>query len=193
MQDKKYIEMMSSRKTNYEEETSTETEQQQASPYYQADTINSMRLNTLYVDDEKEVKDRLRKAIQQSISDGFTTFISGMARGIDMWAAEIVIEEREKNNSIKLICASPFEGFEKSWGFDEKQRYNKILKNADYIKYVCSHYSLQCFQIRNVWMVEHSARVIAAYNGESGGTRNTVRYATRKGIEIYNILEASNT
>ena len=31
--------------------------------------------------DEKEVKDRLRKAIQQSINDGFTTFISGMARG----------------------------------------------------------------------------------------------------------------
>ena len=142
---------------------------------------------------EKESKIKLRVAIQKAINDGYTTFISGMARGIDMWAAEIVIEEREKNNSIKLICASPFEGFEKSWGFDEKQRYNKILKNADYIKYVCSHYSLQCFQIRNVWMVEHSARVIAAYNGESGGTRNTVRYATRKGIEIYNILEASNT
>ena len=26
-------------------------------------------------------------------------------------------------------------------------------------------------------------------NGESGGTRNTVRYATSKNIEVYNILE----
>ncbi len=142
---------------------------------------------------EKEAKNRLRLAIQKAIDDGYTTFISGMARGIDMWAAEIVIEERKKNDEIKLICASPYEGFEKSWNFIEKHRYKTILKRADYVKYVCEHYSRQCFQIRNVWMVDHSARVIAAYNGESGGTRNTVQYATKKGIEIYNISEANNT
>lgn len=138
---------------------------------------------------EKEAKNRLRLAIQKAIDDGYTTFISGMARGIDMWAAEIVIEERKKNDEIKLICASPYEGFEKSWSFVEKHRYKTVLKRADYIKYVCEHYSRQCFQIRNVWMVDHSAKVIAAYNGASGGTRNTVRYALSKNIEIYNILE----
>ena len=138
---------------------------------------------------EKEIKERLKFAIQQAVKDGFTTFISGMARGVDMWAAEIVLEEREKNDNIKLICASPFEGFEKSWSFIEKHRYKTILKRADYVKYVCDHYSKQCFQIRNVWMVDHSARVIAVYNGESGGTKNTIRYATSKDIEIYNVLE----
>ena len=138
---------------------------------------------------EKEAKSRLRSAIQKAIDDGYTTFISGMARGIDMWAAEIVIEERKKNENIKLICASPYEGFEKSWSFIEKHRYKTILKRADYIKYVCEHYSRQCFQIRNVWMVDHSARVIAAYNGESGGTRNTIRYAKDKKVEVYNVLE----
>lgn len=138
---------------------------------------------------ENEVKDRLRKAIRQSISDGFTTFISGMARGVDMWAAEIVLEERNNNDNIKLICASPFEGFEKSWNPAERQRYNDILREADLVKFICSHYSRQCFQIRNVWMVDHSARVIAAYNGESGGTRNTIKYATNKSVEIHNILE----
>lgn len=138
---------------------------------------------------EIEVKERLQTAIRKAIQDGFTTFISGMARGVDMWAAEIVIEERKKNSNIKLICASPYKGFEKSWSIIEKHRYNTILKKADHIKYVCEHYSRQCFQIRNVWMVDHSAKVIAAYNGESGGTRNTIRYATNKNIEIYNILE----
>ena len=138
---------------------------------------------------EQEVKDRLRIAMRQAIKDGFTTFISGMARGVDMWAAEIFLEERKRNDCIKLICASPFEGFEKSWSFEEVCRYADILQNADYVKYVCSHYSRQCFQIRNVWMVDHSARVIAAYNGESGGTRNTIQYASNKNVEIYNILE----
>lgn len=139
---------------------------------------------------EKEVKERLRVAIKKAIDDGYVTFISGMARGVDMWAAEIVIEERKKNDNIKLICAPPYDGFEKSWSFLEKHRYNTILKKSDYIKYVCEHYSRQCFQIRNVWMVDHSARVIAAYNGESGGTRNTISYAKNKGVEIQNIIES---
>lgn len=39
------------------------------------------------------------------------------------------------------------------------------------------------YQIRNEWMVDHSARLIAAFNGESGGTKNTIDYATRKGVE----------
>ena len=137
---------------------------------------------------EVEVKERLRAAIRNAIKDGFVTFISGMARGIDMWAAEIVTEERIHNDNIKLICASPFKGFEKSWEFTERQRYNDILSKADYIKYICENYSRQCFQIRNIWMVNHSARVIAAYNGESGGTRNTIQYAKTKNVEIYNVL-----
>lgn len=138
---------------------------------------------------EKEIKDKLRDAILKSVADGYTTFISGMARGVDMWAAEIVLEERKNNDIIKLICASPYEGFEKSWNFFERHRYKTILKKADYTKYVCERYSRQCFQLRNVWMVDHSARVIAAYNGKSGGTKNTIRYATSKNIEIDNILE----
>ena len=80
---------------------------------------------------EKEVKTKLKEAVQKAIADGYTTFISGMARGVDMWAAEIVLEEQKKNDEIKLICASPYEGFEKAWSFIEKHRYNSILKKAD--------------------------------------------------------------
>lgn len=45
---------------------------------------------------EARAKALLKSAIQQAISDGYVTFISGMAREIDLWAAEIVIEERKK-------------------------------------------------------------------------------------------------
>lgn len=38
-------------------------------------------------------------------------------------------------------------------------------------------------------MVDRSARVIAAYNGESGGIKNTIEYAARQGIEVINILD----
>lgn len=38
-------------------------------------------------------------------------------------------------------------------------------------------------------MVSHSGLVIAAYTGEPGGTRNTILYAKRQGVQVYNIFE----
>lgn len=138
---------------------------------------------------EAEAKERLRYAIRTAIKEGCYLFISGMARGIDMWAAEIVLEERANNPEIALFCASPFEGFEKRWSFEERERYNYIMNNADQKYFVSEHYSKSCFQIRNQFMVDHSQRVIAAYNGEPGGTRNTINYANKKGIEVINIFK----
>lgn len=107
-----------------------------------------------------------------------------MARGVDIWAAEIVLRLRDEGQPIHLICASPFEGFERSWSEDWKRRYNDILRRADLVKYVCKGYSRACFQIRNEWMVDRSARVIAVYNGEPGGTSNAIEYTKRHSANV---------
>ena len=138
---------------------------------------------------ERKVKILLEEEIKKAIEDGFLTFITGMARGIDMWAGEIVLSLRKKNPEIHLICTPPYAGFETRWDLSEQRLYNKILDKADYTKFICEHYSRSCFQIRNCYMVDHSKRVIAAYNGTSGGTKNTIDYATRKGVEVINIFE----
>ena len=130
----------------------------------------------------------LEKEIRNAIADGFTTFISGMARGVDIWAAEIILRLRSEGHPIRLICASPFEGFERSWSADWQRRYNCVMEQADLVRYICPNYSRSCFQIRNEWMVNHSARVIAVYNGEKGGTKNTLDYAKSHSIEIKEVL-----
>ena len=121
--------------------------------------------------------------LRASVPDGSCVWIPGMARGVDIWAAEIVLKEREQNPAIKLICASPYKGFERSWSSDWQRRYNNIMDSADLVRFICPGYSRACFQIRNEWMVAHSARVIAVYNGEKGGTRNTIEYAKKHGVE----------
>lgn len=112
-----------------------------------------------------------------------------MARGIDLWAAEIVIEEREKNDNIHLVCVSPFNGFEMRWSEQDKTTYYSIMEQADLVKYISQHYYKACFQVRNEWMVDRVSRVIAAYNGTKGGTKNTIEYANRKEIFVENILD----
>ena len=130
----------------------------------------------------------LEKEIRNAIADGFTTFISGMARGVDIWAAEIILRLRSEGHPIRLICASPFERFERSWSADWQRRYNCVMEQADLVRYICPNYSRSCFQIRNEWMVDHSARVIAVYNGEKGGAKNTLDYSKSHSIEIKEVL-----
>ena len=38
------------------------------------------------------------------------------------------------------------------------------------------------YQLRNQWMIDHSSKVIAVYDGQPGGTRNTIMYAKAHGI-----------
>ena len=139
---------------------------------------------------EAEVIARLDMEIQKAISDGFVTFISGMARGVDIWAAEIVLQFRSKGYPIHLICASPYEGFERSWSEEWKQRDGDVLQSADIVKFVCNGYSRSCFQVRNEWMVDRSARVIAVFNGQPGGTKNTIDYAKRKCVDVRTICNS---
>ena len=138
---------------------------------------------------EYAVKRLLEEEIRRAIFDGLYVFISGMARGVDILAAEVVLKLRDEGLGIRLICASPYEGFELGWKEEWQSRYNKILETADLVRFICPKYSRSCFQERNKWLVDHSSRVIAVYNGGSGGTRNTIEYAKRIGVPI-NILEA---
>ena len=139
---------------------------------------------------ESEVKAELEKEIRLAIADGINVFITGMAPGVDIWAAEIVLELRKKEElSLKLIAASPHPGFENRWSIEWQKRYAAVMAKADFIKEVCSHYSRGCYQIRNEWMVDHSARVIAVWNGSPSGTKNTIVYAKRKGVPVINILD----
>lgn len=130
--------------------------------------------------------------IRKAIEDGFVTFISGMARGVDIWAAEVVLRLRDEGKPIHLICASPFESFERSWSEDWMRQYNEILRRADIVKFVCKGYSRACFQIRNEWMVDRSALVIAVYNGTLGGMKNTIDYATRVNVRTIKLKSLDN-
>ena len=127
------------------------------------------------------------KEICQAVADGLNVFITGMARGVDIWAAQIVLMLREEGYDVKLMCACPYDGFKRGWSRGWQKAYREILAAADFVKYVCSGYSRACFQIRNEWMVNHSTRVIAVFNGEKSGTKNTIDYAMKVGVPVVRI------
>lgn len=72
-----------------------------------------------------------------------------------------MLEKKKRNDALRLICAIPHPDFEKRRGFFEERRYNRILKNADYVTIISDHYYRACYQKRNEWMVDRSSLVIA--------------------------------
>ena len=126
----------------------------------------------------------METAIQQAITDGYTTFITGMAYGVDIWAGQIVVRLRKHNPALHLIAAIPFRGFEDRWSTDWKRAYQELLEQADLVKYICPGYNSGAYQRRNERMVNHSSRLIAVFNGELSGAKNTLEYAWKKGSKI---------
>ncbi len=133
---------------------------------------------------EDDIKVDLENSILKAVSEGCTTFISGMAYGVDIWAAEIVVRLMERDPRLHLVAAIPFPGFDEGWEEDWRERYRRLLSRAEYVKVLEPAYRPWAFQKRNEWMVSHSAKVIAVYNGQPGGTRNTIRYARRRNVPV---------
>lgn len=48
---------------------------------------------------ERRIKTALDLKIHAAIEDGYQTFISGMARGVDLWAAETVLRFRDEGGA----------------------------------------------------------------------------------------------
>jgi uncharacterized phage-like protein YoqJ len=145
------------------------------------------------------VKAALSRMIRGAISKGTTTFISGMALGVDTWAAEAVLYERINAPQIRLIAAVPFARQGSRWRTPALGRWMSILEQSnlvynegkvttvDTIRHllgVADNYSTKevssLLNRRNEFMVSQSLGVIAIWDGSSGGTGNCVEYALRK-------------
>ena len=109
--------------------------------------------------------------------------ISGMALGWDQalgWAAVDL--------SIPLTAAIPFEGQETMWPAESRRKWANLLSLADQVEIVCEGaYSPAKMQLRNEWMVDNADKVLALWDGTSGGTANCIGYAQYKEVEIVNL------
>lgn len=131
---------------------------------------------------ERQLAMLLETEIRRAIDSGHTTFISGMAKGTDIVAAEIVLYLRAQDPRLKLICALPHPGFGQHWLGGWTERFQQVLAWADLERTICPAFSRASYQARNEWMVHHSDMVIAVFNGEPGGTKNTLEFAKRNGV-----------
>lgn len=129
-------------------------------------------------------KEKLSAVVEAVYESGITHFITGMAMGCDLYCAEAVIALRRMHREITLEAAVPYDGQESQWSADLRERYNRILRECDAVTLLQDSYTPDCMMRRNRYMVDHSSVLIACYDGQAGGTWNTIKYAMEKDIEV---------
>ncbi|MDR2912136.1 MAG: DUF1273 domain-containing protein [Alistipes sp.] len=162
---------------------------------------------------------RLAAAVEQAVGDGYRVFVSGMAPGFDLAAAEAVVRCRSErvrgadfsggasggghSSDIRLVAAVPFARQAAGYSDVDRARYEALLAAADEVCVLAEGYSHGCYFRRDEWMVERASRLICWYDGGAGGsrasgasgsgTRYTVRRALAAGLDIVNVFRDPDT
>lgn len=146
-----------------------------------------------YYDGGPDDDARLDEALEKAWADGYRVFVSGVAEGFDLAAAEAVVRLRQTHPDAVLVAAVPFRRQAARYSPDNKRRYEELLRQADEVAVLSDDYSYGCYYARDEWMVERSSRVVCWYDGSAGGTRYTVRKALAAGLEIVNLYREPGT
>lgn len=135
---------------------------------------------------EAEIAEKLKAAVQEAVGCGYRRFISGMAAGVDMLAAEIVLQMREAmpERQITLEAAVPFPGQSRRWRKEVQREYESILSRCDKVHFFAEAFSVAAYGARDRYMVERSSLVIAVRGKPNGGTERTICYARELNREI---------
>lgn len=133
------------------------------------------------------LKRRIMDALEAAYEEGYRHFLCGMAQGCDLYFCECAIELRRRHSDVTIEAAIPCPTQADSWPAAQRQRYRALLEACDFETMVSSVYSPSCMQRRDRYMVDHASLLIAAFDGSSGGTRYTVEYAMRRGLDILDL------
>jgi uncharacterized phage-like protein YoqJ len=126
--------------------------------------------------------------VKDSLKVAFDTIkpervITGMALGVDQWAAEVCL-----TMGLPFVAAIPFKDQPDAWPLDSREHYHRLLAQACEIVIVTpGPYAIWKLQKRNEYMVDRGELGVAVWDGTTGGTANCVEYALKQSKPIVQI------
>ena len=109
-----------------------------------------------------------------------TTFLTGMAVGTDLMAAQIWTERQLTWKAI-LPCSDQ----SNLWTYKQQIFYRQLLTKATEVKVLYPQYSQGVMQARDAWLVKNSQLCLAVWDErETGGTFLTIKMARKAKLPL---------
>lgn len=119
------------------------------------------------------IKKALRKNLIQLIENCSLEWVlvSGQL-GVELWAAEVTLELQEDYPDLKLAIITPFLEQEKTWKDHNREYYQFILSQADFVDSVTkrTYENPSQYRLKNQFFMEKSNGLVIFYDEERGGT-----------------------
>ncbi|KAB7672972.1 DUF1273 domain-containing protein [Bacillus sp. B1-b2] len=133
------------------------------------------------------IKIAIRKHLEQMIEEGLEWVIISGQLGTELWAAEVVFDLQEAYPNLKLGVVTPFLEQEQSWKEPNREWYEEILMQADFVDSISkkTYENPQQFVNKNVFLVKKSDAMLLFYDEESVGSPKYLYDLAKKYKENY--------
>ncbi|MFT4414167.1 DUF1273 domain-containing protein [Fredinandcohnia humi] len=118
------------------------------------------------------IKKALRKHLISLIEDGLEWVIISGQLGVELWGAEVTLELQELFPELKLAVITPFLNQEENWNETNKEYYEYILSQADYVNSITNrkYDNPSQFRLKNTFFLEKSDALLILYDDEKSGS-----------------------
>ena len=130
------------------------------------------------------LKESIARELEGLYRRGYRHFISGMARGADLYFVEAALALRREHPDVTVEGAVPCQSQADRWPEPERARGRAALDACDLETMVQQNYDRFCMHRRDRYMVDRSSAILAAFDGTPGGTMYTLSCAMDQGLDI---------
>jgi uncharacterized phage-like protein YoqJ len=118
------------------------------------------------------IKASIKRSLIPMIEDGLEWILISGQLGVELWAAEVVFELKSEYPNIKLAVITPFLEQEASWNETNKEYYQSVLSQADFIDAVTKkpYEKPWQFRLKNQFFIEKSDALLLLYDNEKEGS-----------------------
>ncbi len=139
--------------------------------------------------DRQALSELLEQTIEKYYRRGLRHFLSGMAQGFDLLAAEVVLKARKRHPDIRLTAVVPCPEQTRYFSDEDKFTYKTVLNGCGRVVLIADRYTPDCFHRRNDYLTDNATLIVGYWDGMSkGGTYYTVRRAESKRLPVINLF-----
>ncbi|WHY65463.1 DUF1273 domain-containing protein [Neobacillus sp. SuZ13] len=117
------------------------------------------------------IKAALKKSLLPMMEEGLEWVLISGQLGVELWAAEVVFELQMEFPDVKLAVITPFLDQQASWKENNREWYESILAQADFIDSVSKkvYEKPWQFRLKNQFFIEKSDGLLLLYDQEKEG------------------------